>query len=171
MVHEILMAEMVLSTRDLQITFSTGWCLDMSHYLAGHIANTSHNISAELHSWVITESFLMMDTWPSLWLPCPLSRWESMPVTQQTKHRLIAVLPAVVYHDVVEWCLYRLQVCCNMIINIIYFYRSINGTVHILIYEFCISVMASIITYSSSIISDSSVKSITFSRPSITAQN
>ena len=31
MVHEILMAEMVLSTRDLQINFSTGWCLDMSH--------------------------------------------------------------------------------------------------------------------------------------------
>ena len=30
MVHEILMAEMVLSTRDLQINFSTGWCLDMS---------------------------------------------------------------------------------------------------------------------------------------------
>ena len=30
MVHEILMAEMVLSIRDLQINFSTGWCLDMS---------------------------------------------------------------------------------------------------------------------------------------------
>ena len=31
MVHEMLMAEMVLSTRDLQINFSTRWCLDMSH--------------------------------------------------------------------------------------------------------------------------------------------
>ena len=30
MVHEILMAEMVLSTRDLRINFSTGWCLNIS---------------------------------------------------------------------------------------------------------------------------------------------
>ena len=30
-VHERLIAEMVLSTRCLQINFSTGWCLDMSH--------------------------------------------------------------------------------------------------------------------------------------------